>query len=143
MQVEALRHMQVRADLAYAEGVRRYNAGGLRARLSREEAIGNFVDREVRRELRQFYNQHGVEVSRDGPIRVIGREYDTSGTDRTYRIPDARVGNIAYDVSLTRKTLATPQVRGFFNADFRPDAVVIIRPRQLGVGNTYAIARPR
>jgi hypothetical protein len=143
MQVEALRHMQEQADMAYREGVKQYDAGQLRVRLSREEAIGNFVDREVRHSLRRFYTQHGVEVSREGPLRIIGREYDSSGSDLTYRIPDARVGNIAFDVSLTRKTLATPQVRGFFNSDFKPNSVIIIRPRQLGADSTYATPRPR
>lgn len=70
------------------------------------------------------------------------REYDTSGTDLTYRRPDARVQNVAFDVTLTRKTLGTAQVRGFFNADFRPSRVVIIRPRQLGASYTYVITRP-
>lgn len=76
-------------------------------------------------------------------IRVIGREYDTSGSDPTYRIPDARVGNVAFDVTISRKTLATPQVRGFFNSDFEPDVVLIVRPTQLGPNSTYAISRPR
>jgi hypothetical protein len=143
LQVEALRHMQEQTDLSYIEGVKQFNAGRLRVRLSREEAIGNFIDREVRTEMRRFYNQHGISVSRDGPIRIIGREYDSSGSDLTYRIPDARIGNIAFDVSLTRKTLATQQVRGFSDADFRPDAVIIVRPRQLGPDSTYAIPRPR
>jgi hypothetical protein len=45
-------------------------------------------------------------------------------------------------VTLTRKTLATAQVRGFFNTDFRPSRVVIIRPRQEGADHAYAIQRP-
>ncbi|CAN5128575.1 hypothetical protein BH10PSE13_BH10PSE13_21980 [soil metagenome] len=143
LQVEALRKMQERADRAYDEGVELYQAGRLKAKLSREEAIGNYVDRAVRRELREMFNSRGVDISPGQPVRVIGREYDTSGTDRTYRVPDARVGNIAYDVTLTRKTLATPQVRGFFATDFKPDTVVIIRPRQLGPNSSYAITSPR
>ncbi len=142
MQVEALRQMQEQTDRAYDRAVARYNSGRLRVRLSREEAIGNYIDREVRIQLREFYNRYGVETSTNGPFRIIGREYSSSGSDRTYRIPDARIGNIAFDVSLTRKTLATPQVRGFFEADFRPDAVVIIRPSQLGSGSTYRINHP-
>ena len=142
MQVEALRHMQEQTDRAYERAVTYYNSGRIRVRLSREEAIGNFIDREVREQLRIFYNQNGIVANREGPFRIIGREYASLGTDRTYRIPDDRIGKIAFDVSLTRKTIATPQVQGFFNADFRPDAVVIIRPSQLGRGSTYLINHP-
>jgi len=142
LQGETLRLMQERADSAYAEGQALFDAGRLQPRLSREEAIGNYVDRAVRRELHDLYNIRGIDYSKGQQIRVIGREYDTSGSDFTYRIPDARVGNIAFDVTLSRKTLATPQVRGFFNSDFKPDAVLIVRPAQLGSNNTYAISRP-
>jgi len=142
LQVETLRLMQERADSAYAEGQVLFDAGRLQPRFSREEAIGNYVDRAVRRDLRKHYNVQGIDYSKGQQIRVIGREYDTSGSDPTYRIPDARVGNIAFDVTLSRKTLVTPQVRGFFNSDFRPSAVIIIRPTQLGPKSTYAITRP-
>lgn len=143
LQVQVARIMQERADSAYADAVARYEAGQLAPRLSREEAIGNYIDGTVRADLRSVFSVHRVDTSRGRPVRVVGREYDTSGNDRTYRIPDARVGNIAFDVTLSRKTLATAQVRGFFNADFKPDVVVIIRPTQLGAGNTYAIKKPR
>jgi hypothetical protein len=142
LQVEVIKIMQDRADAAYDEAVELYDAGRLTPRLSREEAIGNYIDRAVRTDLRSVFNLSRIDTSRGQPVRVVGRAYDTSGTDRTYRIPDARVGNVAFDVTLTRKTLATPQVRGFFNADFRPDVVVIVRPRQLGGIYTYAINRP-
>lgn len=142
LQVETLRLMQERADRAYAEGLALLEAGRLKPRLSREEAIGNYIDRAVRSDLRDMYNVQAIDYSKGQNIRIIGREYDSSGSDSTYRIPDARVGNIAFDVTLSRKTLATPQVRGFFNSDFRPDAVIIIRPAQLGPNSTYAISRP-
>ena len=143
LQVETLRIMQERADSTYAEGQVLFDAGRLQSRLSREETIGNYVDRAVRRELRELYNVRGIDYSKGQQITVIGREYDTSGSDLTYRIPDARVGNIAFDVTLSRKTLATPQVRGFFNSDFKPDAVLIVRPTQLVSNSTYAISSPR
>lgn len=143
LQVEAIRQMQDRADEAYDEAVTLYNAGRLRIRLSRDEAIGNYVDLAVRQRLTRFYNQYGIETSRTGPVRVVGREYDTSKPESSYRIPDNRVGKVAFDVTLTRKTLSTPQVQGFFNSDFQPDVVVIVRPRQLGPNHTYAITRPR
>lgn len=141
LQVETLRYLQATVDAAYAEGVRELRAGRLDIRLSPSEAVGNYVDRQVRRRLRNLYNQLGISTQR-GPVRVIGREYRTSETDRTYRVPDARVGNVAFDITLTRKTLGTAQVRGFFNSDFRPSAVVIVRPRQLGNESTYLITRP-
>lgn len=142
LQVETLRLMQERANLAYAEGRALFDAGRLQPRLSREEAIGNHVDRAVRRKLKKEFNVRGVDYSKGQQIRIIGWEYDTSGSDLTYRIPDARVGDIAFDVTLSRKTLSTAQVRGFFNSDFKPSAVVIIRPMQLGPNSTYAISRP-
>ena len=142
LQVETLRLMQERADRAYIEGQALFETGHLQPRLSREEAIGNYVDRMVRRELRRVYNLENIDHSRGQKIRVNGREYDGSGGDLTFRIPDARVGNIAFDVTLTRKTPKTPQIRGFFNSDFKPNAVIIIRPSQLGPNSTYAIAKP-
>lgn len=112
-------------------------------RLSAQKAVGNFVDRTVRDNLRQAFNGLGISTSPGKPVRVIGREYATTGTDRTYRIPDARVGDVAFDWTLRRKTAATPQVRGFFNSDFKPSNVVIVRPTQLGNNGTYIITRPR
>lgn len=142
LQVEMVRLMQQSVDRAYDEARALFDAGYLRARLSREEAIGNYIDGVVRRELRENFDLRGIDYSKGQQIRVIGREYDNSGTDPTYKIPDARAARIAYDSTLTRKTLATPQIRGFFNSDFRPDIVIIIRPSQFGPGSTYAISRP-
>jgi len=143
LQVEVLRFLQEKTDIEYAKSVKLFNDGKLVPRFSREEAIGNQVDRAVRFELRKLYQGLDIATNANGPIRIIGREYDTSGSDKSYRIPDARIANIAFDVSLTKKTLGTAQIRGFFNADFSPDAVVIVRPRQLGVNSTYIITRPR
>lgn len=142
LQVETLRLMQERANSAYVEGQALFDAGRLRPYLSREEAIGNYIDRAVRRRLKKEFNLRGIDYSKGQRIRVIGWEYDTSRSDPTYRIPDARVGDVAFDVTLTRKTLATPQIRGFFNSDFKPFAVVIVRPTQLGPNSTYAISKP-
>ncbi len=73
-----------------------------------------------------------------GPVRFNRRE----NNELTYRRSGARVNDVAFDVTLTRKTLSTPQVRGFFDADSRPSRVVIIRPRQIGADHTYAIPCP-
>lgn len=143
LQVETLRFLQKSVDQAYIEGLQRLETGKLPIRLSSREALGNHIDRTVRRDLRRLYDRLEISTGRDQKVRVIGREYDSSGNDRTFRIPDARVGNVAFDFTLTAKTISTRQVRGFFNSDFRPEVVVIVRPRQLGAGSTYVIKRPR
>jgi hypothetical protein len=142
LQAETVRFVQGRVDARYDEAVLKYERGELPHRLSREEAIGTYVDRYVRSDLRNRFANSGIPTSRGSTVRVNGREYDTSGTDAAFRIPDARVGRLAIDMTLTRKTLSTPQVRGFFNSDFLPEAVIIIRPSQLGAGSTYVITRP-
>ncbi|GAM97807.1 hypothetical protein U91I_01436 [alpha proteobacterium U9-1i] len=143
LQVETLRIMQRAANGAYAEGVRLYNDGRLSARLSREEAIGNFVDGQVRTQLREHMRLFGISTAPGEPVRINNRAYRTMGSERSYRIPDARVADVAFDVTLTPKTLAQQQIRGIFGADFRPTAVVVVRPSQLGQQSTYLITRPR
>jgi|CXWL01.1.fsa_nt_gi hypothetical protein len=142
LQVETLRYLQTKVDKAYEEGMLMLRAGKLNVRLSPNEAVGNFVDRAGRESLRELYRWLRISTKRGEQVRVIGREYETRETDRTYRIPDSRVGKIAFDMTLTRKTLATAQVRGFFSSDFSPEAVVIVRPSQLGPNSTYIITRP-
>ncbi len=142
LQAETVRFVQGRVDARYDEAVIKYDRGELPHRLSREEAIGTYIDRNVRRDLRNRFGNSGIATTRGSTVRVNGREYNTSGTDATFRIPDARVGQLAIDMTLTRKTLATPQIRGFFNSDFLPEAVIIVRPNQLGVGSSYIITRP-
>ncbi|MGH6629085.1 MAG: hypothetical protein ACREB3_05075, partial [Burkholderiales bacterium] len=93
-----------------------FNAGRLTPRLSREEAIGNYMDVQVRAQLRQLYNGLRISTAPGQQVRVNNRAYSNSEGDRTYRVPDSRVGNVAFDVTLTRKTLRTPQIQGFFSA---------------------------
>ncbi|CAN5525637.1 hypothetical protein BH09PSE4_BH09PSE4_00600 [soil metagenome] len=57
LKVETLRFIQQRADSAYDDAVTLLKAGRLTPRRSDREAIGNYVDREVRRDLRARYNQ--------------------------------------------------------------------------------------
>lgn len=143
LQVETLRFLQKRVDAAYAKGVELLKAGKIVTRPSDRIGLGNFVDFTVRRELRELYNQYDIVGGANLPVRVVGREYRTVDADRAYSIPDSRVGKVAFDMTLERKTLATPQIRNFFASDFQPDVVVIVRPSQLGPGSTYAIPRPR
>ena len=142
LQVETVRYIQQQANTAYDEGLALQKAGRLTTRLSDQEALGNYVDKQVRENLRERLNQAEIDWTGSGPVRVNSREYDSSGDDRSYRIPDSRVGDVAYDVTLSRKTLQTAQVRGYFDADFRPSRVVIVRPSRLGEDHTYAIVRP-
>ncbi|MGZ3367228.1 MAG: hypothetical protein ACXU8Y_21135, partial [Caulobacteraceae bacterium] len=118
-------------DRAYAEGEVKYDAGRLEPRLSREEAIGNYMDAVVRNDLREKFTDYQIQYGPTADIRINNRDYDTSASDSTYRIPDARVGNASFDWTLARKTMASPQIRGFFSADSSPSAVVIVRPSQL------------
>lgn len=143
LQTEALRFIQARVDAAYEEGAALYEAGDLKPRLSRNEAIGNYVDREVRNALRTRFQLSGIDHSPGQPVRVVGRQYDTSGSRPTYVVPDARVGLGDIDWTLEPKTLAKKQIRGNFNSDIRPEWTAIIRPRQLGPGHSYLIKTPR
>lgn len=142
MQVETTRVMQDLTDRAYSRALSAYESGKLRGRLSKEEAIGTYIDNEVRTNLRSMYKRFDLKAVSD-QVRVNRREYDTSRPERSYRRPDARIGDVAFDVTLSRKDLKNPQIRGFFNADFKPNYVVIIRPRQIGAESSYLITRPR
>jgi hypothetical protein len=105
-------------------------------------AIGNFLDRAVKADFRDVLNARGLSAPTGSAVNVNSREYDSSGTDLIYSIPDARVKDVAFDITLAPKTLKTSQVRQFFSSNFRPSAVVIIRPRQLGAHSSYVIKRP-
>jgi hypothetical protein len=142
LQAETVRLVQSLTDRAYEAGVRLLRTGSLPVRLSPQEALGNYIDRRVRRELRQHLNIAGIDSAGSGPVRVNRRENDSSPSEQLFRRPDFRIGEIAYDVTLARKSLRDPQIRGFFDTDFRPVATVIIRPSQLGSDHTYAIRRP-
>jgi hypothetical protein len=140
LQVEAFKFLQSATDAAYVRGVRLFDAGKLTPRLSRNEAVGNYVDGQVRVELRDFYRNNGIDVERGQPVQVNRRAYNKP--EGSYTVPDSRVGQVAFDVSLTAKTLSTAQVRGFFRSDFAPTSVIIVRPRQLGPNSSYIITRP-
>lgn len=142
LQVEMLRFMQENADQAYDQALALLEARGLKIRLSDREAIGNYVDSVVRSRLRMRLARYGLKALGGELVRVNRREKGTVGGEVAYRRPDARIGAIAFDVTLTEKTLKTPQIRGFFATDFQPAHVIIIRPRQVGGPSTYAIKRP-
>ena len=143
LQVETVHFLQNSVNKHYEEGLRMLREGKLKVRLSPNEALGNYVDSRTRRDYRDLNRWMRIPMGRGQPVQINRRHYDTRESDRTYRIPDVRVGNVAFDMTLTRKTLASPQIRGFFNSDARPEMVIIIRPRQLGPNHTYAIKTPR
>lgn len=60
--LETLRFVQQRVDNAYDDGVALLKAGRLIPRLSNQEAVGNYVNREVRRDLRVRYSQLGIAI---------------------------------------------------------------------------------
>jgi hypothetical protein len=127
-------------DREYEEAVIKYNSSKLPAHLSREEAIGNYIDAKVRQSLKDRLNSYDI---RFGPRQEIAvNSKDPSTANQSYRIPDARIGAVSFDWTLTFKTLSNPQIQGFFSADSEPEAVVIVRPSQLGGRSTYLIPRP-
>jgi hypothetical protein len=140
-QVETLRFLQSTVDNAYEEAIGRYDAGILQPRLSRQEAIGNWVDFQVRNSLKVLFDSYGIQYGSMTGITINNRDYETTDSGQSYRIPDARLGDVAFDWTLSPKTIASAQIRGFFRADSKPRAAIIIRPSQLGPGNTYLIPR--
>lgn len=138
LQVETLRFLQNAVDRAYEEGVKEFDAGELDVHLSRNEAIGNYIDPIVRRQLRSLFSRYQVPYGPRGDITINNRDYDTSNKAKiTYTVPDARVGNISFDWTLTEKTISTDQIQGFFRADSQIIGAAIIRP-----GHIYMIPRP-
>lgn len=140
LQEVTLDFMQRMTNAAYDEAVQQYDAGELKAHLSRHEAIGNDVDSTVRGRLGVFFNRLGIPTGPGSAIQVNTRAYSSVVS---YRVPDARVGNLAFEVSLTAKSPSIRQIRGFFNAYFKPAGVVIVRPNQLGTNSSYIIWRPK
>lgn len=70
LKVETLRFVQQSTDNAYYDAVAMLKAGLLKPRLSSSEAVGNYIDREVRRNLRERYNQVAINSDTDGAVRV-------------------------------------------------------------------------
>jgi hypothetical protein len=128
LQVESLRFLQNAVDAAYAEAVAAADAGRLQPRLSREEAIGNWIDREVRKSFKSLLSNYGIPFGPAADVIINNRDYATTESGRNYRLPDARIGDVSFDWTLFPKTISSLQVRGFFRADSQPRAVIIIRP---------------
>lgn len=142
LQGETLMFLKDAVDKAYDEAVTKADADQLRIRLSREEAIGNFVDMKVRRGLRDLFSWNDVPYGVGQNITINNRANETTDDGLRYRIPDARLGNVFFDWTLEPKTPSYAQIRGYFRADSQPSAIIIIRPSQLGPDGTYLIRRP-
>ena len=140
LQIETLRFLQAEVDKDYDQAVREYNAGQLKAPATRALAIGNRMDELVRGDLKAMLNSNQVSF---GPGQnIIVNSQDVSSEDQTYRRPDARLGDVAFDWTLAPKSFSSAQIRGFFRANSKPDVIVILRPSQLGGQSVYAIGRP-
>ena len=142
LQVETLRFLQDAVDAAYPEAVSLADAGRLRPRLSREEAIGNWMDPKVRADLKEMFASYGILYGPGADVIINNRDYETLDDGQHYRLPDVRIRDVSFDWTLVPKTIRTQQIRGFFRADSQPRAVIIIRPSQLGGDTTYLIPRP-
>jgi hypothetical protein len=142
LQVETLRFLQSAVDTAYTEAVSLADAGRLQPRLSREEAIGNWMDARVRADLKEMFASYGILYGPGADVIINNRDYETLENGQSYRLPDVRIRDVSFDWTLVPKTIRTQQIRGFFRADSQPRAVVIIRPSQLGGDTTYLIPRP-
>ena len=114
LQGETLMFLKDAVDRAYDEAVKKADVDQLRIRLSREEAIGNFVDMKVRRELRDLFSWNRVPYGVGQNITINNRANETTDDGLRYRIPDARLGNVFYDWTLEPKTPSYAQIRGYF-----------------------------
>ncbi len=140
LQVETLRFLQDAVDAAYKEAVSEADAGRLQPRLSREQAIGDWVDRAVRQEFKRMFACCLIPYGPGEDVTINNRDYERSESGQNYRVPDASLEDIAFDWTLSLKTISLAQIRGFFRADSQPRAVIIIRPSELG--GAYLLPRP-
>jgi hypothetical protein len=140
LQVETLRHLQIEVDRAYEAGALELENRRLTIRLSNNEALGNYIDGQVRRRARIRFSNSRIDWATSAIVRIQRREYDTSGTDATYRIPDVAVADIMFDATIQIKLPGRVQVRGYFFSDARPRGVIIVRPTALG--GSYFITPP-
>ena len=140
LQRDSYSFLQTAVDGAYQAGVAAYRRGDLPDRLNEQEAIGNFVDKAVRTQYRAFLREKGVSfgAGQRSLVQVNSRNYTTDGR---YRVPDASIGAVRFDWTLTQKTISTPQIQGYMNSRRPTSGVLIIRPSELG--GSYFIQNPQ
>jgi hypothetical protein len=73
------------------------------ARLSHERAISNYVDQQIREDLKRLYAQKRIPYGRGQGIAINNRDYYTSQQVKSpsgkppYRVPDLRIGEAPKD----------------------------------------------
>jgi len=139
LQVQTLKLVQRKAAEAYTRGQELLARGKLTHGTTERMKLGNYIDREVRRKVRETFNQYGIKNSSDGRVRVNRRENSASG--QRYSVPDIRVDKFFYDVSLQEKRPGAEQIVRYFGAKTYPEYVVIVRPRQEAPNHSYIIKR--
>jgi hypothetical protein len=142
LQVETLKFLRKTVDAAYAEALEEYRAKGVKIRPSDNRAIGNSVDEKVRNQLKLLYDNYNINYGKGKNITINNRDYNRLPDPPTYRVPDARIDNIAFDWTIGLKTATTRQVIDFFDADSKPAGVVIVVPTQINKDGAYYIPRP-
>ncbi|MFZ2032113.1 MAG: LysM domain-containing protein, partial [Vitreimonas sp.] len=129
LQRDTVSFLQESVDLRYNQALGEYRAGRLPAGLSQDQAVGSRMDVLMRGDLQAFYRSRDVSFGPRQYVTVNNRQYAADGS---YRIPDAQVGRVWMDWTLSPKTASTPQVQGFNAARSNPIGGVIIRPTALG-----------
>jgi hypothetical protein len=81
LQVETLRFLQDAVDSAYVQAVAEADAGRLQPRLSRAGAIGNWVDFQVRLDLKNMLYSFGIAYGPGEDLTINNRDYETSEND--------------------------------------------------------------
>jgi hypothetical protein len=148
------------ADHYYAEAVKKFDTKRFDTPQARGRAIGNYVDRQTRRDLQRLYTQKRIPYGRGQGIAINSRDYDTSQPVKSpsgkppYRVPDLRIGeapkdddpigevrinNLTIDWTIRMKQPNDSQIQGFIHADSKPKAVVIVLPSQLYPPSAYYI----
>ena len=77
LQVETLRFLQNAVDAAYEEAVSEADAGRLQPRISRQQAIGDWVDREVRQEFKRMFASYSIPYGPGEDLTINNRAYET------------------------------------------------------------------
>jgi hypothetical protein len=160
LQVETLSFLRKTVDHYYAEAVKKFDTKRFDTPQARGQAIGNYVDRQTRRDLQRLYTQKRIPYGRGQGIAINNRDYDTSQPVKSpsgkppYRVPDLRIGeapkdddpigevrinNLTIDWTIRMKQPNDSQIQGFIHADSKPKAVVIVLPSQLYPPSAYYI----
>ncbi|MGQ0709534.1 MAG: hypothetical protein ACT4NV_07255, partial [Rhodoferax sp.] len=132
---------QKATDRAYANGVEAIARGDIAVKEGDyARTLGNYIDRQVRTELRFLAKGEGINDSMTSNLWGVNRSIRSDLTEGR-GIPDNRLGyNLFADTTLAPKSGNTEQIMKW-NA-IRPDAnYLIIRPSNMPGGGSYVIPR--